>query len=224
MTKRNKIIEPKGKTVDGILIWCSYEKLADPAKLLPNPKNPKKHPGEQLELLAKIIQFQGWRRVITVSKQSGMIVKGHGAVATAVSKGWDEVPVDYQDYPSLDLEIADMIADNRAAELAETDYKMLEIVLPTISVPDGITGYTREVLDSLLIATDFKSLPSLDESDSPDFENEGDGQGPTELFCPECGTVLEIKGKAILRIKPGSGQGEPHLVKPDDQNEDSDNV
>lgn len=42
-----------------------------------------------------------------------------------------DAPVDYQDYASEAEELADLTADNRIAELATTDNKMLAEVLPT---------------------------------------------------------------------------------------------
>jgi hypothetical protein len=44
-----------------IQIHCSYTELADPEILVPNQLNPNQHPKKQIELLAKIIQSQGWR-------------------------------------------------------------------------------------------------------------------------------------------------------------------
>ena len=59
-------------------INCAYDELVDVSKLVPNPKNNNKHPKEQIERLAKIIDFQGQRTPIVVSNRSGFIVKGHG--------------------------------------------------------------------------------------------------------------------------------------------------
>ncbi len=91
------------------------------AKLVPNPKNPNIHSPEQVERIAETIEFQGWRRPITVSNQSGFMTVGHGRLAAAKLRGWNEVPVSYQDYENPAAEYADMVADNALAEWAELD-------------------------------------------------------------------------------------------------------
>ena len=58
-------------------VHCAHDALVDPAKLLPNPVNPNQHSAHQIQLLAAIIQEQGWRAPITVSNRSGLIVRGH---------------------------------------------------------------------------------------------------------------------------------------------------
>ena len=55
--------------------------MVDIEKLVGNPRNPNKHPRNQIELPDKIIKAQGWRNPIVVSKRSGFVVKGHGRLA-----------------------------------------------------------------------------------------------------------------------------------------------
>lgn len=90
-----------------------------------NPKNPNKHPPEQIKLLAKIMKHQGWRSPVVVSNRSGFIIKGHGRLEAAKLNKWDKAPVDLQDYASEADEYADMVADNKIAELADTDMSMV---------------------------------------------------------------------------------------------------
>jgi len=77
-------------------------------------------------MLAKIMEFQGWRLPIVVSKSSGFIVRGHGRLLAAQRLGLKKVPIDEQDYENEAQEWADLIADNRIAELAETDRATLK--------------------------------------------------------------------------------------------------
>jgi len=67
-------------------------------KIIPNPKNPNKHPQEQIDRLAKIIDFQGFRVPLIVSNRSGFLVSGHGRLDCAKSLGVKELPVMYQDF------------------------------------------------------------------------------------------------------------------------------
>ena len=71
---------------------------------------------------------------ITVSNRSGLIVKGHGRLIAAFKAGISHAPIDYQDYETDDMEYADMIADNKLAELAELDNKALEKLIKGMSI------------------------------------------------------------------------------------------
>lgn len=78
--------EPKG-IASGVPVFCAHDKIAKVKDLRPNPKNPNKHPSDQIALLAKIIMATGWRAPITVSADSGYIVKGHGRYMAALAGG-----------------------------------------------------------------------------------------------------------------------------------------
>ena len=136
-------------------VYCAHDKIVPIGEVKPNPKNPNQHPEEQIELLAKIIKTQGWRAPVTVSTLSGLVVRGHGRLMAAVHLGLDCVPVDFQQYKSMDEELADLLADNKIAELAEIDSKMLADVFRDID-PDAIdidiTGYSEEEYNELISA------------------------------------------------------------------------
>ena len=117
--------EPRATTPDGIPVFCAFDELVPIEKTVPNPKNPNQHNEKQISLLGSIIQANGWRAAITVSKRSGFIVKGHGRRLAALHIKSGHVPVDYQDYASEAEEWADLIADNRLAELSTLDTAML---------------------------------------------------------------------------------------------------
>lgn len=138
--------------MENIKVHCSYTELVDPEMLVPNPRNPNQHPKRQIELLAKIIQTQGWRAPVTVSNRSGFIVRGHGRLAAAMLLGC-KVPVERQDYASEAEEWADLVADNRIAELASIDTEEMARLLSDLSGLDidiELTGYSGKALDNLL--------------------------------------------------------------------------
>jgi ParB-like chromosome segregation protein Spo0J len=112
----------KNVVVDGIAVRCSHDAIVNLRILKPHPANPNTHPDKQVKLLAKIIQRQGWRAPITVSNLSGFIVRGHARRLAARKLGLKKVPVDYQDYASETDELADLVADNKIAELSELDF------------------------------------------------------------------------------------------------------
>ena len=115
-------------------VQCAHQELRPIGELKAHPKNPNQHPERQVELLAKIIEATGWRSPIVVSKRSGYITKGHGRLLAAVRAGFSEVPVDLQDYESEEEELADMVADNDIAELAEMDLCLLFILVHDPSI------------------------------------------------------------------------------------------
>lgn len=144
--------EPRA-VISGINCWCRFDEQVDIVDLIGNPRNPNKHPDNQIALLAKIIQGQGWRQPITVSKRSGYIVKGHGRMEAAKLLLVENVPVEYQDYESEAAEYADLMADNRIAELAEADEGMISELLGDDLFSDfdmDLTGFDAFALNELL--------------------------------------------------------------------------
>jgi len=139
--------------VGKVPVWCVHDALVYVVEFKPNPKNPNTHPASQIELLGKIIKEQGWRAPITVSKRSGLIVKGHGRLEAAFKAGISKAPVDFQDYESEAAEHADMVADNRLAELAVVDNSKLSELMKELNDFDidlEMTGFTTDEFDKIL--------------------------------------------------------------------------
>lgn len=159
--------EPKA-WADGVPVFCAHDAIVDVTKLVPNPKNPNQHPDNQIQLLGRIIRQAGWRQPITVSKRSGFIVKCHGRLAAALLEGMKEAPVDYQNYTTEAEEYADLVADNRIAELAETDNKLLADIFAEIDtgeIPMELTGYTEDEVEGLVTALSEALHNDLNEPD-----------------------------------------------------------
>lgn len=158
-------IRAKGQA-GGIPVYCAFDKIVPVGEVQPNPKNPNQHPEEQIELLAKIIQAQGWRAPVTVSTLSGLVVRGHGRLMAAIHAGMSHVPVDYQHYDSEEAETADLIADNRIAELAEIDNKMLAELFGGFAAEDidiSLTGYTAGDVEEITAALQESVMADIDE-------------------------------------------------------------
>lgn len=134
-------------------IKCLHTEVWALDRFVEHPRNPNKHPEGQLQLLAKILQTQGWRNPIVVSRRSGLVIKGHGRLAAARLAGLTEAPVELQDYASEALEVADLVADNRIAELAEADPFALHSLLAELRLdPDFdvmLSGFTPEAADTI---------------------------------------------------------------------------
>jgi predicted RNA methylase len=132
---------------------CAYDELWPLEKVIPNPRNPNTHSDAQIGLLSKIIDAQGWRAAITVSKRSGFIVRGHARLLAAMALGTSEVPVDLQDYENEAAEWADLISDNRIAELAVVDKPLMNDILEELKLTDldlDLTGYDSDAVAELM--------------------------------------------------------------------------
>lgn len=133
-------------------IHCKYDELVNPKTLLDHPKNRNKHSPEQIERLAKILEYQGWRYAIKLSNLSGFITTGHGRKLSALLKEWEKVPVVYQDYDSEDQEYADVQSDNAIASWADLDLAGINLDVPELG-PDfdidllGIKDFVIEPAD-----------------------------------------------------------------------------
>ena len=161
-----------------IKVYCCYDKMVDIVELIENPRNPNTHPEEQVKILAKVIKQNGWRQPITVSKLSGFIVKGHGRLQAAKLLGCETVPVDYQEYENESLEYADLMADNRIAELAEIDNKKLLELFQEFDVGEvdfDLSGYSEDFYKELASSFDEyeKDLDDIPDDIPLDKENCG---------------------------------------------------
>ena len=170
-----------------VKFYCAFDKMVKVRDLIPNPQNPNKHPQEQIELLATIIEQNGWRAPITVSKRSGMVVKGHGRLLAAAHLGLAEVPVDFQEYESDAMELADLMADNRIAELSYIDKrKLLNLFeeFDTGEVDFSLSGYDEEF---------YKELAhSFDEYEKKEEKKEEKVETTKLINCPNCGFRIEV--------------------------------
>ena len=78
------------------------------------------------------------------------------------------MPVDYQNYASEAEEYADLVADNRIAELAEIDNKMLADIFAEIDtgeIPMELTGFTDEEVEDLITGLSEALHTDLNEPD-----------------------------------------------------------
>lgn len=89
--------------------------------LTPHPKNTNRHSIEQIERLAKIIEYQGMRNPVIVQKGTNLVVAGHGRIEAMKLLGWEETPVIYQEFESEAQLYAYLVSDNEIARWAEFD-------------------------------------------------------------------------------------------------------
>jgi hypothetical protein len=154
---------PSVKSNSGpIRIFCRYEKLVDPRTLKLNPANPNTHGQKQTELFGRIFAGNGFRRVITVSRQSGMVVKGNGATLGAIEIGMAKVPIEFQDYESMAAELSDLAADNQLAQLSENDPAKLKELFGELPAEfdKELTGFFDDEIKQLLATSEIEIIPA----------------------------------------------------------------
>jgi len=159
-------------------IHCAHDKLVPIADLKPHPKNRNNHPDDQITRLAQILEYQGWRQPIKVSRLSGFITAGHGRLLAAQKLGLNEVPVNFQEYESEAQEYADLVADNAIALWADIDLSGINsdiAELPEIDFEKlGLgVGKFKDLGDEII----KEGSKELDESEFSKFDHS----------CPKCG-------------------------------------
>lgn len=161
-----------------IAIHCAYDKLVPLTELLPNPKNPNSHDEPQIARLAKIIEYNGVRRPITVSKRSGFISVGHGRLQAAKRLEMTEYPVSFQDYDTEESEYADMVADNAIGGWSRLDLSNINAGLGDLG-PDfdidclGIKSFELEPADKYTEDFDeeWKGMPEFTRDDTRSYRH-----------------------------------------------------
>lgn len=150
-------------------------------QIKPWPKNPNKHSKDQIERLAKLIKYQGFRNPLIISKRSGFLIVGHGRLEAAKHLGLKELPCLLQDYDSGEQEYAHCVADNAIADWAELDLS---------SIIDETVNFSPNFDLELLGLKDF----SLDggEVDLPDLAGQDPGfQQRTFILSNEQADILD---------------------------------
>ena len=196
--------EPKAYA-GGVPVFCAHDAIVPLKDLRPNPRNPNQHPPEQIKALGAIIRATGWRAPITVSTRSGFIVKGHGRMMAAQLEDMTSAPVDYQEYASEAEELADLTADNRIAELATIDNKLLADIfvdIDTGEIPFMLSGYTEEEYGDIVTALseaihdqDLMDEDDLVEPSAKSFSEHGDiwTLGRHRLRCGDSTDINDVE-------------------------------
>lgn len=146
---------PREVTPDGFKVYCAYDEIVEIDSLKPNPRNPNRHPEAQVKMLARIIGEQGWRAPITVSRRSGYIVRGHARRLASYEAGSRYAPIEWQDYDNDSAEMADLVADNRIAELAVLDQDAIAGILAelkenTDDLDPELSGFSAEQIEDMI--------------------------------------------------------------------------
>lgn len=136
--------------------------------VIPNPRNDKKHPREQLDMLKASIEAFGQPRDILVRAENRMIIAGHGVHRAMEELGRDEINVVLWD---VDQATADkfLIADNRLGERGVIDIDARRALLEEIPEDEWpAIGFLPEEVAAILddaddiIVKEVETEPVLD--------------------------------------------------------------
>ena len=151
---------------------------ADPASLVANPLNYRRHPKFQADALGAVLDSVGVVQDVIVNRRSGRLVDGHLRVALAVERAEPSIPVVYVDLDDDEERLVLATLDPLAA-LAETDADALGILLASVTAVDEAL---RAMLDGLA-ATNPPTATVLPPDEFPEYGEDIE----TEHTCPKCG-------------------------------------
>lgn len=170
-------------------IKCLYEELLPLHKIIENPKNPNQHFPEKIKILANNIDYQGIRWPIIISKRSGFVVAGHGRLLAAQLLGYDSYPVVFQDFESEAQEYEFLVADNKLAELSETNESKIKEELKLLpDVKMEMLGFEDQ---AMLIEVDDHEMPEDLGSEEYKEKELNESNVKTEKLCPNCGCAIK---------------------------------
>src|SRR5439155_20739928 len=128
-------------------------KYKDPRRLRPRLKNPRTHTAKQIKQIAASIKEFGFINPILTDRADG-IIAGHARVEAAKLIGMGDVPTVRVDHLTPAQIRAYVIADNRLAENAGWDRKLLALELQELSVDLNfditVTGFETAEIDLLI--------------------------------------------------------------------------
>ncbi len=166
------------------------------ADLRPHPRNYRRHPERQLELLRESLRIHGQQKPVVVTPE-GTILAGHGLVEAAQAEGWQEIACHVYDgpYPEAFLAI-----DNRASDLAEDDEAALAQLLKDLEAAEQLpaAGWNEEDLAELLARIQPEEEREITEDEAPEPPKVAVTR-PGDIWllgrvvqCPRCGRLNDV--------------------------------
>lgn len=161
--------------------------------LRPSPNNSRTHSPKQIRQIADSIERFGFTNPILIGEENE-VIGGHARLAAAKLLGLERVPTIRLSGMSKAEKRAYMIADNRLAERAGWDRKMLAVEFQAIAELDcefdlELTGFEIEDVELILDAATNPEPPLDDENvgpaSGPAICSPGDlwQLGPHRLYC-----------------------------------------
>src|SRR5574343_241847 len=150
------MIENKAEKID----------FVSPEVIVPWDKNANHHSSDQIKRLCKLIEHNGFRDPLIISKRSGFLICGHGRLMAAKKLKLDLVPVIYQDFRDEAEEYQFMVAHNAIAAWAELDLSAVNTEMLDLG-PDfdidllGIKDFVVEPIEKFDPQSDEDEVPEV---------------------------------------------------------------
>lgn len=156
-------------------------KIVPISKLKHYGLNRNKHPKDQIDRLAKLIESHGMRDPLTVDKDTMEVITGNGTLMACKKLKMKEVPVIFQSFETDEQRYAFSVSHNAINQWAEIDLSQIHIDLPDMSAFDldllGFKNFRFEPIEA----------PEID-----DFM-EADKNKLKFFTCPHCEKEFEEK-------------------------------
>jgi DNA modification methylase len=107
----------------------------NPADLLANPLNFRRHPGNQMDALRGSMKELGWLKTILVNKTTGHVLDGHARVEEAMRQCLPTIPATIVELDPEEERLALAVLDP-ITEMATRDADMLADLLAQVSTED----------------------------------------------------------------------------------------
>lgn len=140
----------------------------DPATLVPNPRNYRRHPERQVSALTGSLVEVGWVAPVTVNRTTGRLVDGHARVELALRNDVPSVPVQYVELSEAEEAIVLASLDPISA-MASHDAKALDALLRDIQTgSEGLMAMFAEMAEAVITPSDaewakgFDGVPDTD--------------------------------------------------------------
>ena len=147
----------------------------NPDALTPYERNAKKHPAEQVNIIANSIKEFGFRQPIVIDKDN-VVVIGHGRLLAAQKLKLSEVPCVRADDLSTAQINALRLADNKTNE-SEWDFSLLEAELEDLELVFDMTKFGFDDTGNQSYAGESAIEYSPEDFADDKFKHE----------CPKCG-------------------------------------
>jgi DNA modification methylase len=139
-------------------------------ELKPDPANPRRHSKKQVRQIADSIRVFGFNVPVLIDRD-GNVIAGHGRLLAAERLGWTEVPTLCLDHLTPAQVRAFRIADNKLAENAEWDDRLLAQQLKDLSLIGldfslELTGFEMAEIDLRILSLDEPPEPADDPADA----------------------------------------------------------
>jgi hypothetical protein len=162
-------------------------------ELQAHPKNYRKHPQDQIDMIRESLQVHGQQKPIVITGD-GVILAGHGLCEAMRQEGEDTISCTV--YTGDDPE-AFLIIDNLTSKYADDDLEMLDSLLKDIATEKGTlwgAGFDDDLIEELLATA--AGAPEDEDDDEGEDGDDGDGEdegGEDEDGEMDKGNVPDVK-------------------------------